>query len=360
MLYTIGEIIKRFRTEGACYKFNPKTITYMANKLGYRTKRIGGKVGYDSSLMTAISRHFKEALEYDKGFGMKTSQKSLKQPNMGDYYTYNGERDNVDYDWEKNENKIMENNNKMLVGLWLDDKRKDPIYFLNQKEKPRADGKPTSGSIVRNWYKQNMNGVEIQWTAVQNFEQFKNYIETKGVPDFVSLDHDLGDEPSNNIKKNNGERFESGADCALFLVSYCLRSGIPIPKNYIHSANDNKRVYISKAFRLGRMGKDPMQGVDLDNIEEFRVAADRFRARIMNPNVGGNLKSFMKKNGDSELGTADRLARMKGLNDPDKLFKDNKTAFRENREIIRLTESDLHKIIKESIYRTLKENYDII
>jgi len=120
MLYTIGEIIKRFRTEGACYKFNPKTITYMANKLGYRTRRIGGKIGYDSSLMTAISRHFKEAVEYDKGLGMKTPQKSLKQSNMGDYYTYNGERDNVDYDWEKNESiirrAIIESINEMFGG----------------------------------------------------------------------------------------------------------------------------------------------------------------------------------------------------------------------------------------------------
>lgn len=257
-------------------------------------------------------------------------------------------------------------NNNILVGLWLDDKRKDPIYFLNQKEKPSKNGKPTSGSIVRNWYKQNMNGVEIQWTAVQNFEQFKNYIETKGVPDFVSLDHDLGDEPSNKIKRDNGERFETGADCALFLVSYCLRSGIPIPRNYIHSANDNKRVFISKAFRLGRMGKDPMEGVNLDNIEEFRVAADRFRAGIMNPNVKKNLKSFLKKNGDKDLGTADRLARMRGINDPESLF--NKESFRENnqykrntnmnKKLIRLTESDLHRIVKESVNRILKEvNY---
>lgn len=250
-------------------------------------------------------------------------------------------------------------NNNILVGLWLDDKRKDPIYFLNQKEKPSKNGKPTSGSIVRNWYKQNMNGVEIQWTAVQNFEQFKNYIETKGVPDFVSLDHDLGDEPSNKIKRDNGERFETGADCALFLVSYCLRSGIPIPRNYIHSANDNKRVFISKAFRLGRMGKDPMEGVNLDNIEEFRVAADRFRAGIMNPNVKKNLKSFLKKNGDKDLGTADRLARMRGINDPESLF--NKESFRENRnmkKLIRLTESDLHRIVKESVSRILKEELD--
>lgn len=118
MLYTIGEIVKRFRTEGACYKFKPQTITYMAKKLGYSPKRIGGKVGYDSSLMTAISRHFNEAVEYDKGSGMKVPQKSRKQPIMGDYYTYNGERDNVDYDWEKNESiiksAIIESINKVL------------------------------------------------------------------------------------------------------------------------------------------------------------------------------------------------------------------------------------------------------
>ena len=69
----------------------------------------------------------------------------------------------------------------------------------------------------------------------------------------------------------------------------------------------------------------------------------------------------MKNNGDKDLGTADRLARMRGLNDPDKLFKDNKTAFRENRnmkKLIRLTESDLHRIVKESVNRILKEvNY---
>ena len=246
-------------------------------------------------------------------------------------------------------------NNNVLVGLWLDDLRHDPNEFLAKKDDSE------SGSIVRQWYQKNMKGVQIQWTAVSNFWQFKEYIESNGVPDFVSLDHDLGKEPITKARKDAGEFSPTGADCALFLVSYCLRSGTPIPKNYIHSANDNKRVFISKAFRLGRMGKDPMEGVDLDNEQEFAEAADRFRATIMNPNVKKNLKKFMKNNGDKDLGTADRLARMRGLNDPDKLFKDNKTAFRENRnmkKLIRLTESDLHRIVKESVNRILKEvNY---
>ena len=118
MILTINQIIKRFRTEGQCYKFNPKTIMYMANKLGYTKKQFGGKIGYDQSLITAITRHFNEAVKYDEGLGMKMSQKLLKQPIMGDYYTYNGERDNVDYDWEKNESIVsrivMEEINKFL------------------------------------------------------------------------------------------------------------------------------------------------------------------------------------------------------------------------------------------------------
>ena len=92
---------------------------YMASKLGYTKKQFGGKIGYDQSLITAITRHFNEAVKYDEGLGMKVSQKPLKQTNMGDYYAYNGERDNVDYDWEKNESfiirkAIIESINKIL------------------------------------------------------------------------------------------------------------------------------------------------------------------------------------------------------------------------------------------------------
>lgn len=91
---------------------------YMASKLGYTKKQFGGKIGYDQSLITAITRHFNEAVKYNEGLGVEASQKSRKQPIMGDYYTYNGERDNVDYGWEKNESiirrAIIESINKVL------------------------------------------------------------------------------------------------------------------------------------------------------------------------------------------------------------------------------------------------------
>ena len=118
MILTINQIIKRFRTEGQCYKFKPQTIMYMASKLGYTKKQFGGKIGYDQSLITAITRYFNEAVKYDEGLSMEVPQKPLKQPNMDDYYTYNGERDKVDYEWEKNESvirkAIIESINKVL------------------------------------------------------------------------------------------------------------------------------------------------------------------------------------------------------------------------------------------------------
>ena len=234
---------------------------------------------------------------------------------------------------------------QVLTGLWLDDSRRDPNKFLSKK-----NDSSESGAVVRNWYNQNMSNIEIQWTAVSNYWQFKDYILRNGVPDFVSLDHDLGKDPQTCALRDSGQYAPTGTDCALFLTSYCVRNHIPLPKYYIHSANDNQRVFISKVFRLAKIGKDPLEGIDLNNDQEIAQAADNFRHGIV------ATKDMVKK---GQLGTADRLARMRGLKDTNKLFKDKKDIFRENKnngtkKLIRLTESDLHRIIKESILRILK------
>ena len=118
MIKTVNEIILKFRTEGACIKFSPRTIGFMANKLGYKKKRGGGKIGYDQSLITAISQHIREAVEYEKALRNKTPQKPKKQSIETNYFAQNGERDNVDYEWDKNESIIskivMEEINKFL------------------------------------------------------------------------------------------------------------------------------------------------------------------------------------------------------------------------------------------------------
>lgn len=111
MLWSAQEMSKRFRmTLGK--NISPRSIHVFAEKLGYHMKRIGGKKGYDQSLYTALTRHLKELLDYDTQQIAKTPQKPQKQQNLANYYAYNGERDNIDYEWEKNEDKVT---NKKVV-----------------------------------------------------------------------------------------------------------------------------------------------------------------------------------------------------------------------------------------------------
>ena len=94
------EIKKKFRN-ALMKDVSLQAIHHIANKLGYKQKHIGGKVGYDKSVYTALTRHLNELMEYDKAMSAKPSQKALKQPQIEpNYYMMNGERDNRDYEWE--------------------------------------------------------------------------------------------------------------------------------------------------------------------------------------------------------------------------------------------------------------------
>jgi hypothetical protein len=82
------------------------------------------------------------------------------------------------------------------------------------------------------------------WTVVKDYNEFVNYITQKGLPDFISFDHDLADEhydPSmytNNygdVAKNFKEK--TGMDCAKWLVNYCLDNNKKLPNFVVHSMN---------------------------------------------------------------------------------------------------------------------------
>ena len=59
---------------------------------------------------------------------------------------------------------------------------------------------------------------------VYSYEEFVDYLERKGLPDFISFDHDLGEDLS-------------GYDCAKYLVEYCLTHQLPLPNYQVHSQN---------------------------------------------------------------------------------------------------------------------------
>jgi len=87
---------------------------------------------------------------------------------------------------------------------------------------------------------------ENDWDVVRNYNEFVDYIEENGLPQFISFDHDLGDTAMDEYFRNvvvNGVidydniKEKTGLDCAKFLVEYCADENQPLPEYLVHSAN---------------------------------------------------------------------------------------------------------------------------
>ena len=80
------------------------------------------------------------------------------------------------------------------------------------------------------------------WDVVRSHDEFVEWIEKNGVPDFVSFDHDLADEHyvefmglSDPNKTEYSEK--TGYESAKWLVDHCLDKGVGLPEYQVHSAN---------------------------------------------------------------------------------------------------------------------------
>ena len=121
---------------------------------------------------------------------------------------------------------------KPLKILWVDDLRNPYVYTIKDNRGTGSDTVSWENNILAfdEWFEQ--YSITFDW--VHNFDEFKQYITSNGVPAFISFDRDL--DKASNDKKN-------GEDCAEFLVKYCKKHKLQIPQYYIHSAN-------SEAYRL--------------------------------------------------------------------------------------------------------------
>lgn len=86
--------------------------------------------------------------------------------------------------------------------------------------------------------------ISVVW--VKSFVEFKDWIETYGLPTLIGFDHDLGEDIAKemvasgmNKKKARLIKKEapSGYDAAKWLVEYCADNHKPIPEYFIQSAN---------------------------------------------------------------------------------------------------------------------------
>ena len=112
--------------------------------------------------------------------------------------------------------------------LFLDDVR-DPSLCLNYKTKFMPENR-------RRYSMEN-------WVIVRNYSDFSETIKSKfsagEFPGLISFDHDLADihYDSNEFKESFEYHEETGADCANFIVQFCLDNELDLPEFYVHSAN---------------------------------------------------------------------------------------------------------------------------
>ena len=85
---------------------------------------------------------------------------------------------------------------------------------------------------------------DIEWVIIRNFEEFKEAIDTNGIPNIISYDHDLGDEQYHPSMYEGQEAYEAvatqftektGKECVEYLISKL--EGSPHPRYIIHSQN---------------------------------------------------------------------------------------------------------------------------
>jgi len=70
-----------------------------------------------------------------------------------------------------------------------------------------------------------------EWEVVSSYTEFVAWIERYGLPDFISLEPDLGLPNSPEVQEQNG------MSCAKWLVNYCGDKDLKLPNFVIHLQN---------------------------------------------------------------------------------------------------------------------------
>ncbi len=90
------------------------------------------------------------------------------------------------------------------------------------------------------------------WIIVRSYDEFVKTITEKGVPEFISFDHDLADahypksiEDAKKIIRYEDYKEKTGFHCAKWLVEFCLDNNVKLPLYVVHSMNSVGRENIN-------------------------------------------------------------------------------------------------------------------
>ena len=84
----------------------------------------------------------------------------------------------------------------------------------------------------------------LEWKIVRSYNDFVKTINENGLPSYIAFDHDLAYEHYQHGHETGFQKFDysnvkekTGYDCAKFLVEYCIKLNLDVPKYIVHSMN---------------------------------------------------------------------------------------------------------------------------
>lgn len=90
--------------------------------------------------------------------------------------------------------------------------------FLDDERWPKQ-------KYVEDQHKETFGKTIYEWLVVRNYKDFCEAIDIYGIPEYLSLDHDLGED-------------STGFNCVVYLINYCLDNELQLTsKVCYHSAN---------------------------------------------------------------------------------------------------------------------------
>ncbi len=89
----------------------------------------------------------------------------------------------------------------------------------------------------------------LGWTVVKNYDEFVKTVIEKGMPQMLSLDHDLCDIHYAKQPPYDEDTEKTGYDCAKWLINYCMDNQLELPETIlIHSMNPVGSLNIKSLF----------------------------------------------------------------------------------------------------------------
>lgn len=91
------------------------------------------------------------------------------------------------------------------------------------------------------------------WVIVRNYDEFVNTIKEKGLPEFVTFDHDLAFEHYKEGYSGLPPKYDqykelTGYHCAEWLIYYCIDTGQELPDWQVHSMSPVGKLNIMRAM----------------------------------------------------------------------------------------------------------------